>query len=171
MAELDIEAKAIAEIAGIVGGLEEEQRGRVLRYIQDRFNITGTQAAMRKDSTGVDTGKAGSTPSEFEDFASLVDACNPTTDSMRSLVAGYWLQVCLGGQGFDGQSANKELKHLGHPSANITTALGALIHQRPALVLQLRKSGNSKQARKLYKVTEAGIRQVKAMMSAKGDAE
>ena len=171
MPELDIETKAIGEIAGIVGALEEEQRGRVIRYILERFNITGTQTSTKTETSTGGAAKPADTPSEFEDFATLVDACNPSTDSMRSLVAGFWLQVCQGGQSFDGQSANKELKHLGHPSANITMALGALINQKPALVLQLRKSGNTKQARKSYKLTDAGIRKVRAMMSGNGDSE
>jgi hypothetical protein len=111
------------------------------------------------------------TATEFEDFASLVDATHPETDPMRALVAGYWLQVCKGGPSFDAQSANTELKHLGHPSSNITMALGALINQKPSLVLQLRKSGNTKQARKSYKITESGIRKVRAMLSGTGDVE
>jgi hypothetical protein len=171
MDEIDIETKAIGEIALIVDGLKEDQRGRVMRYILERFNLTGTQSLAKRALVGSGAGKPQGAPSEFGDFASLVDACNPDTDSTRALVAGYWLQVCQGGQSFDGQSANKELKHLGHASTNITMALGALISQKPALVLQLRKSGNTKQARKLYKVTEAGVRRVKHMMEGNGEDE
>jgi hypothetical protein len=176
--EIDTETKAIGEIAGIVSALDEGQRGRVIRYILERFNIAGANAMAnvsggaptRKPEDGEVTAQTGSA-STFEDFASLVDACSPTTDSLKALVAGYWLQVCQGNQSFDGQSANKELKQLGHAAGNITRALSALIGQKPALVLQLRKSGNTRQARKMYKVTEAGIRKVKAMMAGNGEDE
>jgi|ERR1017187_9228476 hypothetical protein len=163
MPELDPETRAIGEITTVVSGLEEEQRGRVIRYIVDRFKIGGTTSkSARSDSEEKDTGQKDN--KSFEDFDSLADACGPNTDSLRALVGGYWVQVCQGNQGFDGASVNKELKNLGHGVGNITVALNSLIAQKPAYVLQLRKSGNTKQARKLYKVTEAGIKKVKAMI-------
>lgn len=171
MSDIDRETKAIGEIAGIVEELEEDQRGRVIRYILERFNLAGASRDTKVLAAGLQAESQINTAAEFEDFASLVDAAHPETDVMRALVAGYWLQVCKGGPNFDAQSANTELKHLGHPSANITMALGALINQTPALVLQLRKSGNTKQARKSYKVTESGIRKVKAMISGTGGVE
>jgi hypothetical protein len=180
VAEIDTETKAIGEIAGIVEALNEDQRGRVIRYILERFNIAGANlrtsiAGSSKPRPSPDnsegTEQSETPPSEFADFASLVDACRPATESLKALAAGYWLQVCLGNQSFDGQSANKELKHLGHAVGNITRALSALMEQKPALVLQLRKSGNTKQARKMYKVTEAGIRNVKAMIAGNGENE
>ncbi len=178
MTEIDTETKAIGEIAGIVGALDEGQRGRVIRYILERFNLaganikvnTGSGSHARKPEVN-DVIEQGGSVSEFEDIASLVDACGPTTDSLKALVAGYWLQVCQGTQSFDGQSANKELKNLGHAIGNITRALTTLIDQKPALVLQLRKSGSTKQARKMYKVTEAGTRKVKAMIAGNGEDE
>jgi hypothetical protein len=171
MSDNDNETKAIGAIAGIVEALQEDQRGRVIRYIVERFNITSASRTAKMPAGGTQTDSQIDMPAEFEDFASLVDASHPDTDPMRALIAGYWLQVCKGGPSFDAQSANTELKHLGHPSSNITTALGALINQKPALVLQLRKSGNTKQARKSYKVTESGIRKVRTMLSGTGDVE
>lgn len=171
MADADNEIQAMGTIAGIIEGLKEDQRGRVIRYIVERFNISGTSKGARASTASAQSEDDASAPAEFEDFASLVDATHPTTDATRALVAGYWLQVCKRAASFDAQSANTELKHLGHASSNITTALGALISQKPALVLQLRKSGTTKQARKLYKVTEAGIRKVKQMMAGPGETE
>ena len=171
MSDSDIEITAIGAIAEIVEGLKEDQRGRVIRYIVERFNIAGATRSTKTPAGSSEAEPQIETRSEFEDFASLVDAAHPETDQMRALVAGYWLQACKGGPSFDAQSANTELKHLGHPSSNITVALGALINQKPALVLQLRKSGNTKQARKSYKITESGIRKVRAMLSDTGDVE
>jgi hypothetical protein len=171
VSDSDIETKAIGAIAAIIGGLQDDQRGRVIRHIVERFNIAGASRGARMPAGGPQTDSQVDTPAQFEDFASLVDATHPDTDPMRALIAGYWLQVCQRGPSFDAQSANTELKHLGHPSSNITMALGALINQKPALVLQLRKSGNTKQARKSYKVTESGIRKVREMLSGTGDAE
>lgn len=69
-------------------------------------------------------------------------------------------------EAFDSQSAHKELKHLGQQLPNITNALESLKNQKPALVLQLRKSGTSQQARKTYKLTVAGMRAVEKMIEA-----
>jgi len=171
MSDSDNEIKAIGSIAGIIEGLQEDQRGRVIRYILERFNIAGTSKGVKMPVGSSQADSQVETPADFEDFASLVDASHPETDTMRALVAGYWLQVCKGSPSFDAQSANTELKHLGHPSSNITSALGSLINQKPALVLQLRKSGNTKQARKSYKVTESGVRKVREMMSGTGGDE
>jgi hypothetical protein len=169
MGELDKETKAIAEIAATLGGLDDEdQRGRVVRYIAERFNVEGGKLMAKKTQAGAlelrDEG-------QFSDFATLYNACGPNTDALRALVAGYWLQICQSAQGFDGQSANTELKNLGHGVKNITAALSALKDQKPVLVLQVKKSGKTKQARKLYKLTAEGINRVRAMISGNGDAE
>lgn len=164
MADLDQETQAIGQIASVIDSLGEEQRGRVIRYIVDRFSIPGAYA--KKPTAGSDLGEVNShTDHEFQDLASLFAACEPNTDSLRALVGAYWIQICENSQNFDGQSVNKELKHLGHGIANITKALHALIAQKPALVLQLRKSGTTRQARKLYKITDAGVKKVKAMIA------
>lgn len=171
MSDSDNEIQAMGSIAEILNRLEEDQRGRVIRYILERFNIAAASKNAKMPASSSQTDSQAQAPNEFDDFASLVDATNPATDPMRALVAGYWLQVSKGGPSFDAQSANTELKHLGHASSNITSALGALIAQKPALVLQLRKSGNTKQARKSYKVTEAGVRKVREMFASSGASE
>lgn len=171
MADIDKETQAIGQIAGIIAALEADQRGRVLRYTLERFGITGLTKDAKKLAGAIQSEGQPESTGEFEDFASLVDAARPTTDQMRALIAGYWLQVSNGAASFDAQSANKELKHLGHQATNITMALSALINQKPALALQLRKSGSTKQARKLYKITETGIRKVRAMLAGEDGGE
>jgi hypothetical protein len=80
-------------------------------------------------------------------------------------VGGYWLQVCQNSESFDGFSVNKELKDVGQGLGNITNAIDGLRSQKPALALQLKKSGKSQQARKTYKVTVPGIKAVEAMIN------
>ena len=58
------------------------------------------------------------------------------------------------------------LKNLGHGIPNVTKALDSLKGQSPALALQLKKAGTSQQARKTYKITVAGIKQIEAMYMA-----
>lgn len=173
MTELDPETKAIGSMAAVLADLDDEQRSRVVRHIAERFAIA-IHTASRKPGAGPETSKSGSqseAKAEFPDFASLYDACSPSTDAYRALVAGYWIQVIPGAAGFDSQSVNKELKHLGHGVGNITAALTKLKNQKPSLVLQVKKSGNTQQARKLYKLTEQGVRKIQALISGNEDPE
>ena len=101
---------------------------------------------------------------KYNSFAELFDAAQPKSNGDCALVAGYWLQVCQGAESFDGQSANSALKNLGHGLTNVTNAVDTLKNQKPALALQLKKSGTSQQARKTYKITVAGIKAVEAMI-------
>jgi hypothetical protein len=102
----------------------------------------------------------------FSALGELFDAARPQTNGQRALVAGYWLQVCGGANDLSSQAINTELKHLGYGILNITEALEDLKATKPAHAIQLRKSGTSRQARKTYKITEAGIRAVETMISA-----
>jgi len=162
--EQDNELSAMATVVAILSGLEEDSRFRVLRYAAERFKLV---EPIRASTPAADEDVASSAPStdSFGDFATLFDAANPPSGSLRALVAGYWFQVCLGQGEFDGQSLNNELKNLGHPSKNITSDLTSLMNQNPRLAMQLRKSGRSQQARKTYKLTIEGIRRVKSLLS------
>ena len=64
----------------------------------------------------------------------------------------------------NGQQVNNELKHLGHGTDNITKLIGKLVVTSPQQVLQTRKSGNTRQARKTYKVTKAGLKRVQELL-------
>lgn len=85
------------------------------------------------------------------------------------MVAAYWVQVCQGTGSFQSQSLNDGLKDLGHGIGNITEALSQLKDDRPALLLQLKKSGNTRQARKTYKLTQAGMKRVEEMTQGGSD--
>ena len=79
-------------------------------------------------------------------------------------MASYWAQVCENQSSFAAQTLNTQLKDLGYGVGNITEAFTALKSERPALVLQLKKSGTSRQARKTYKLTQEGVRRVQTML-------
>ena len=160
----DAEIQAMMDISKALSELEPEAVSRVLRWAADRYQAkfsSSTAAASWQES-----GNNGSSAAQrFEDFASLYNAANPPNAVERALVAAYWFQAVQGNVDFDALSLNKELKHLGHPSTNITRDLDALINRTPRLVIQVRKSGNSKQARKKYKLTTEGRRAVERMLN------
>jgi hypothetical protein len=168
----DAEFAAIHTVYTALEALEDDARSRVLNYIISRLEIAAQtpKAARPSDPVEANSDDAALKEEEAEapkygSFAELFDAAQPKSNADKALVAGYWLQVCQGTENFDGQSANKELKHLGEGLANITAAVESLKTQKPALALQLKKSGKSQQARKTYKVTVAGIKAVEAMIN------
>jgi hypothetical protein len=169
----DLEIRAIQKVAEALKDLENDQRARVIDWAAKRFAVELPNASKRNISRRGDNANGEKTSSEYSDFADLFDVATPKNDSGKALVGGYWFQVVQGGTDFTGLQVNDALKNLGHGVGNITTALGNLQKQKPALVRQVEKSGRSKQARKKYKLTQAGISAVQALVNGSGseDAE
>lgn len=71
--------------------------------------------------------------------------------------------MCQGHEHFASQAVNKELQNLGHALSNVTDAFKQLQNKKPALAIQVKKSGRSQQARKQYKLTQAGIDVINSM--------
>ena len=90
----------------------------------------------------------------------------PRPSLNRALVTAYWFQCREGQEDIDAQKINSELKHLGYGVVNITRAFNTLKDQKPSLVMQTRKAGTTKQARKKYKVTAEGKKSVERMLQA-----
>ena len=162
------EVKAMAILDHALADLESAEQKRVLRWACERycpdagsqFNEFRKEAKAKTDE--VEEEHNGG--SDYETLAEFMSAANPRTDIERALVVGHWLQEEEGHAQLSGQAINKELKHLGHGVKNITSALTSLMNEKPQRVVQLKKSGTTKQARKQYKVTEAGKTAVKRMI-------
>jgi len=161
----DPELAAMDTVVGALEGLDEDGRSRVLRYASDRF---GVEAWRGSASTPKAEGPAASS---FSEVGELMHAARPNAGPERALVAGYWLQE-LGGRtsGWGGAEVNDLLKNMGHPLANVTKTLDSLRQRNPQLVMQIGKSGRSRQARKTYKLTSAGVGAVREMLGARQEA-
>jgi hypothetical protein len=168
VAHAEAEFDAIKKVHDALAPLRAEARRRVVRYITSLLEIYGGGAGASgdgpdEDELGAISSAALSVPN-YGTFAGLYAAADPTTNADRALLAGYWLQVCQGGDTFTAHAAQKELTHLGRKLPNITNALTDLKEAKPQLVLQLRKSGKTQQARKTYKVSGAGVKRVEEMI-------
>jgi hypothetical protein len=171
--EEDAELAAMKDIFERLSVLEADARTRVINYVLARLDIATNSASARRrpaadegnDENDNELERKQANAPTFSTFAELYNAAQPETHAHMALVAGYWLQVCQGAEDFNGFSANAELKHQGHRVDNITAAINALRAQKPALIIQLRKAGKSRQARKTYKVTPGGIQAVEEMIA------
>lgn len=161
----DDEIDAMRTIAAALEPLSDAARNRALQWAISRYRGTRelqVSVPGSRESGELSGERSGSTP--YETFADLFEAAGPNTERDKALVAAYWVQNCQGATNFVAQTLNAALKDLGHGVGNITEALNQLRDERPALVLQLKKSGTSKQARKTYKLTLEGVKRVQSFM-------
>lgn len=165
IAELD----AMKKVAEALEDLESEARARVLNWAADHYAVGEVKQHSRVVSGNeVTSGEDIGGEQAFETIGDLFAKTQPSSDAEKALVAGYWLQVEQGSTGFGTQEINRELKHLGYGVGNITRAFEVLKKTRPQQVIQLRKAGSTKQARKTFKVTDAGVKVVEAMARNRG---
>jgi hypothetical protein len=190
MADPEIEAMSV--IADALSGLDTDARSRVLRWAAEKFGVSlqrsspqGGAAAyqarpsddgMELDDRAEEVANGASPRSsinavavsaaQFDHFAELFDAVHPKSDTEKAVTAGYWEQEVQGHKDWQAQTINNHLKNLGHASSHINVALSSAMKAKPAaLVLQLRKSGTSRQARKTYKLTTAGVNFVRTRIA------
>jgi hypothetical protein len=162
MEEFD-ELAAMKKISDALEPLSDAARVRALQWAVSRFQGSRALAVLDQAASLTAIASNGGTDRGYSTFAELFDAADPITEKEKALVAAYWMQICENEPSFPAQQLNDLLKDLGHRIGNITEALTGLKNERPALVLQLKKSGSSRQARKIYKLTQEGTKRVVAM--------
>ncbi|MBI3376341.1 MAG: hypothetical protein HY017_31880 [Betaproteobacteria bacterium] len=165
------ELTAMKAVAEALSKLDDSAVRRVLRWANDAFSPKSSSGGEAPKGEAVDPPTNGAPPAtgrevrpQFETLADFYAAVDPQQDSDKALAVGYWIQVCEAEGDFDGFNVNKKLKDLGYGVSNITSAFNGLINRRPQLVIQTKKSGTSKQARKKYRLTTEGQRAVEQML-------
>lgn len=158
----DKQLNAMHKVVEALNPLDDGDLRIVLGFIQMRYG----RIQPPKEGGGSAAQDSDSVPtSQFSTFPDLYHSADPGTEAEKALVAGYWVQVCQGNDGFDSYTANSALKQMGYTLSNITRALDILQAQDPKLVMQVRKTGSSRQARKVYKLTHAGLKRVAEMLN------
>ena len=157
------EIESMRQVAAALDPLDSDQRGRVLRWAIERFGTGPTKSTNEVEGAKLGSVKQGEKQLEVGEFFAQAA---PATDMERALVMSYWVQEnSEHGEEFDASTVNTQLKQLGHGVSNITRALDKLKAQKPQPIIQKQKSGKTKQARKVYKVTDAGKASVQKMIS------
>jgi DNA-binding MarR family transcriptional regulator len=153
------ELAAIAKLSEILDGLAPDERERVLSWASSAYAVTPTAASPGVSLRSTDNAAL------MTDVGNLFERASPGGTQDRILVAAYWLQVLQGTDDFGSQKVNDLLKDLGHPVANITKELSRLMNRSPQLVRQTEKSGRTQQARKRYRLTDAGRKAVDELLA------
>jgi hypothetical protein len=139
-------------VVDAVDGLDASAIQRVLEWAWKRFVGAGLPEA--------EAGRAAAR-AEPTDLADLYVAARPATDADKVLVVAYWHQASTGKENLDAQTIHRDLKNLGHGVGNVTRACSALIGEKPQLMIQVKKAGSTRQARKQYRLTAAGLQRVR----------
>lgn len=112
----------------------------------------GEESGPRRRGRPRGTGRRGGTQ-----IASLLEQWAPETMAERALLGAYSLAKGRADRTVTSQAINAELKRNGIPVPNITRAIESNLRAKPALMVQKKKMGTTRQARKQYAITAEGV--------------
>ena len=80
-----------------------------------------------------------------------------------------WIDVykrqVLGKESWQSADVQKELRELGYALTNVADSVASAVDKRPQRVIQLKKSGSSRQARKTFKLSDAGRKYIEGKLN------
>jgi hypothetical protein len=171
----DPEIRAMSEAWHAIRNISEDGQRRVLNWLYDKVGIPiptlepfdGKRPALPAATSSSHSAPNPEPPSQtldsFEDFGDLLFAIPDVSKQDRALLAGYWIQKQNPTNSFASNAANRLLRDAGFYDDHISETYETLMGARPALVAQLRKGGQTQQARKSYRVTGEGINHIRHM--------
>lgn len=166
------ELGAMVQVEQALVDLSEDERGRVLSWAVSRFGValaipkaSSSKSLPANEEDESQQQVEAAKPGEIGSLAEFYDLASPSTDAEKVLVVGYWFQFREGAQELEALKINNQLKHLGHGVGNVSRALELHKSQKPALMIQKRKEGVTKQARKKFVVTNEGKKFVEKMLA------
>jgi hypothetical protein len=163
--ELEPELKAMNEVYSAIKDLEDDAKQRVLNWALGKFSL------KKRVLPNMSEGGQSLDIISFESVADIFAKASPQSEADKVLVVAAYLQKKNAVEELVSREINNELKNLGHPMSNITTAVGTLINRKPKLMIQTRKGGTTQQAQKKYKVTNEGFMAVQKMISSADEGE
>ncbi|HYH83811.1 MAG TPA: hypothetical protein VEX86_28725 [Longimicrobium sp.] len=175
------EVKALLdEINATISSYDPVMKERARDILLERaFGTRGTRAPARTAST--DDGEGGAAGEEAPrrrgrpkgstnarrasgGIGSMIERWKPETMAERALLGAYVLARGRPDRTVTSQAINAELKRNGLPVPNITRAIESNLRARPPLMVQKKKMGTTRQARKQYALTQEGVDLVEAKL-------
>lgn len=118
---------------------------------------------------GSGTGRRG--PRGGVAMGNLLGQWSPETMAERALIGAYTLSRGKADKTVTSQAINAELKRAGIPVPNITRAIESNLRAKPPLMMQKKKMGTTRQARKQYAITPEGVEFVESKVQGGGAGE
>lgn len=154
-----------------------DDRKWVIAQLSSRIGVSSsrvavpTQGSQPLDEISKDSEPSAVDASDGDDFAELFSQANPKTEDQKVLFASWLLYGKNGIQNFKGLDVSRKLKLTGHEVNNLSMCLIRLGKLKPALVVQMGKDGNSRQARKSYRITSEGCKAAQKLQSGHSNGE
>ena len=165
------EFAVIAQVAEELAVLDKGGIRRALNWLSDYYAVDDIfdafdiiddadavedaiiEESMAEAEEAEEVVEAPAEPETFEDFFAQVA---PKTAIQKAVTAAYWLQTTDGKQEWKSFDVNKLLRQIGVKISSISGTLAIDEKKETPLVEQLSKSGDSMQARKTFRLSDAG---------------
>ncbi|MEO5950207.1 MAG: hypothetical protein ABIQ04_02045 [Candidatus Saccharimonadales bacterium] len=154
MSGLNPELEAMSAVSTILEKLDEQTKSRVVNWVADKYSGASRPVAHASGNGITDKNRE----TTFSEFVDLYDHVDPSDQAEKALTGAYWFQVVKSEASWQAQGVNSILKDTGNGLTGISHVFERLQARKPALVRQIVKSGKTRQARKTYKLTSAGIK-------------
>ncbi len=107
----------------------------------------------------------------YRSIETLFLSSNVKTVPSKILLAAAYLQEKLNFEEISSFDINSRLKKMGYGVPNISSSLNSLLNKEPPLMVQIRKAGDSKQAKRKFRVTEEGLQLARTYLRGRGKGE
>lgn len=166
MDDLDPEIQAMAKTAQALSSLDEPSQHRVIAWLSEKYGVANRLVKVRDETPAKSDKDEPVSPSqkEFTEFAEMFNVFNPGSDAEKLLVGAYWLQVIEGSDSWYSVGINKLIKPTGHGIGKISRVLSTELKQKPAKIIQIKRTGSNQQAKKACKLTSEGIKFVESRL-------
>lgn len=180
----DPELIAMGQTFEALKNLDKGQVGRVIRWVKDRFGVLDAVTEFTAPAVAQDTPAAVSTPQpataeipetpqaatvepdgpekkglmDYDTVMDLFANAEVKKVSQKILLMAAFLQERQNFKEISSYDINFRLKRLNQGVQNISSSINGLLNRKPEVMVELERSGSSKQARRKFRVTIEGLR-------------
>jgi len=101
---------------------------------------------------------------DYDTVLDLFAESNVKKVSSRILLMAAYLQERHNFKEITSYDINFRLKRIGHGIQNISSSINGILKRKPQLMIELKKEGASKQARRKFKVTHEGLKAARNLL-------
>ncbi len=185
--ELDPEISAMNDVLDALKTLDNAQRKRIVDWITARFKLKGAGAfqvpVVEQSTAAAETAppvepmpvvkktrkpRAKKTDEKditnYETVLDLFSESNVKKVSHKILLMAAYLQEKLKFEEISSFDINSRLKRIKHGVTNISSSINGLLKKSPKVFDVIEKPGEGKTTRRKFRVTEAGLKQVRSFL-------
>lgn len=175
MAEMLNELKVLNEVADILRDLNKGEQRRTLEWLLDYFDVYDeglleNAYVLTEEDDVVDFSDEDYEPEAEEapvdsDFETLFAKVAPKTAIQKIVTAAWWLETKEGKDSWKSFEVNKLLKSIDIKVSSVSGTLAIEGKKEDSKIVVLEKSGDSMQARKTFRLSDAGFKFVEDRMA------